>query len=329
MSNAERSRLSLTRLPTPVHFLKHTSELLGKKVYAWRDDLTGFIDSGNKLRKLEFLVADALQKGCDHLITCGGPQSNHTRATSAVARSLGLGVSILVVPKMGFDYTKAPTGNLLLNHLFGAEITWITPDEFQKAGSTYDPFFEKEVERVKAAGKKPYVIPLGGSNPMGCRAYESAISEIKDSPPDSLFCAFGSGGTFLGLSLGIQKYNLKTELYGINVIGENAKTYLANLSSALQKEGVPLKTNHAHLVEGYVGEAYAVASDEDLRFYRKLATEEGLVLDPCYTGKAFQGMVKEVKKDPKRYGERILFLHSGGVFGNFAYTDQYQRAFNA
>ncbi|MBS1959809.1 MAG: D-cysteine desulfhydrase family protein [Bdellovibrionales bacterium] len=331
-------RLKLARLPTPIHALKNTSAELRKDVYVWRDDLTGFIDSGNKIRKLEFLVGEALAQGCDHLITCGGPQSNHARATAAIARSLGLGVSLLLFPKVGFNPDTPPNGNLLIDRIFGAEITWVPLKEFQAAGSSYDPFLQREMENLKRKGKKPYIIPLGGSSAIGCFGYIAGVEEMLrtwraavpgSQAPDSIFCAMGSGGTYVGLSIGLKKQNLSTQLYGINVIGpvETANNYITKLRGAARDVGLPADLSNAHLIDGYVGAGYAIASDDDLRFYRDTATSEGIIFDPCYTGKAFKGMMGEVKKDPTAFGKNILFLHSGGMFGNFAYADQYKKAF--
>jgi D-cysteine desulfhydrase len=333
------SRLTLARLPTPIHRLGTVSKNLGKEVYLWRDDLTGFIDSGNKLRKLEFLVADALAQGADHLITCGGPQSNHTRATAAVARSLGLGISILILPKLGFDRAKPPNANLLLDQIFDADITWINPEDFVRHGSSYDAFFEQETTRLKALGKKPYAISLGGSSPIGCKGYLHAVEEMlatwtKLVPnslfPDDLFCALGSGGTYVGLQMGIQSQNIPTKLHGVNVIGPiaTAHQYVNKLTHDSIAAGMQFESEkNAEMIDGYVGAGYAIASDADLEFYSTLARDEGVLLDPCYTGKAFQGMLSEIKKDPSRFGKQILFLHSGGVFANFAYAEQFQTVF--
>jgi D-cysteine desulfhydrase len=332
-------RLSLARLPTPIQKLEKISAELGKNVYVWRDDLNGFIDSGNKLRKLEFLVADAIAQGCDHLITCGGPQSNHTRATAAVARSLGLGISILIAQKADYDRTRPPNANLLLNQILDAELTWITYEAFQAAGATYAPFFEREVTRLSKLAKKPYVIPLGGSNALGCKGYESAMGEMlphwktvaDTSAPDAIFCALGSGGTFLGLQLGVQKNSLKsTRVFGVNVSPLiTIQKYVSDLSTELALNQITVDSSNIEIIDGYVGAGYGIASDDDLRFYQRVASSEGLVLDPCYTGKAFQGMMDEVKKNPLRFGQNLLFLHSGGVFANFAYAEQYQIAFKS
>jgi len=309
---------------------------MGKEIYLWRDDLTGFVESGNKIRKLEFLVADALAKGCDTLITCGGPQSNHTRSTAAVARELGMEVSILILPKPGFDRSADPTANLLLDEIFGAKLVWLDFDEFQKRGQGYAPYLTQEAEALKAQGKKPYVIPLGGSNPVGCLGYQAAVEEMlpiwkdaaKTAAPDDLFCTLGTGGTFMGLRLGIEKQKLSTHLHGVNVIGPMSVTegYVTQLTRDLEAKGVAFSPEGKfEMIDGYVGGGYAVASDDDLAFYSQFAREEGVLLDPCYTGKAFQGMIAEIRKNPSRFGNQILFLHSGGGFGTFAYTSQYRR----
>lgn len=338
------AKINLARLPTPIQKLKTTSKELGKEIYIWRDDLNGFMESGNKLRKLEFLMADALTQGCDWVITCGGPQSNHTRATAIVARQLGLGVSILTLPKPGYDHDKIPTGNLLINRIYDSTMIWLDFNEYQKNGSSYDPFLKQESDRLKSLGKKPYVIPLGGSNLIGCKGYQSAIPEMlstwksiaKTEAPDSLFCALGSGGTFVGLQLGIQEQKLKTQLYGVNVIGpmEIAQKYVHNLHDAISKQlGIDLNQSmlhtKAHTIDGYVGAGYSIASDEDLKFYVELARCEGILLDPCYTGKAFQGMLAEIRKNPSRFGDQILFLHSGGTFGNFAYAEKFHKVLSS
>ena len=281
-------------------------------------------------------MADALQQGCDWIITCGGPQSNHTRATAVMARQLGLDVSIVTMTRPGFDASKAATGNLLLNEIFASKIIWVSFENFQKKGSSYDFFLNEELERLRSLGKKPYVIPLGGSNVIGCLGYLNAVEEmsqtwkksVSSTPPDSLFCALGSAGTYVGLQLGLHTYGLnQTQLYGVNVLGakETAEAYVSRLQeNAAQHFNFSFSSSNASQIDGYAGEGYALATDSDLEFYIRLAREDGILLDPCYTGKAFQGMISEIKKDPKRFGERILFLHSGGGFGSFAYAEQFQ-----
>lgn len=334
-------RLSLAKTPTPIHRLKNTSLELGKDVYVWRDDLTGYNESGNKVRKLEFLLADALANGCDWIVTCGGPQSNHTRATAVLARQLGLGVTIVILPRADFDRGKPATGNLLLNQIFDADLVWLDQEDYRNKGSSYAPFLEKEAARLRAEFKNPYVIPLGGSNALGCFGYRTATKEmlgtwkklqLGTTAPDSIFCAMGSGGTLLGLQLGLQDHQLDScKLFGINVTGtpEVGAEYISKLSTAIGEAGEKLTHKNTYLIDGYLGGGYGLASDADLEHYIHIARTEGVLLDPCYTGKAFQGMMAEVKKDPVRFGKKILFLHSGGGFANFAYAEQFQKVLGA
>jgi D-cysteine desulfhydrase len=329
-------RLPLAQLPTPIHPLARLSREVGKQIYIWRDDLTGCVESGNKVRKLEFLLAAAMDQGCDTVVTCGGPQSNHTRATSAMCRRLGLEVIILTAAPDTFDRAGTPTGNWFLNEVFGADLRWIPQERFQQAGAVYDSLLAEVVKELRSAGKKPYVIPLGGSNEIGALGYRYGVAEMvqawkahSTAAPDSLFCALGSGGTFVGLQWGLQEQGLATtSLYGVNVLGsrEKAEKYREGVHAAVERTyGVKLDPTRASTLHEYGGGGYAIASDEDLEFYLQLARLEGIVLDPCYTGKAFRGMLQELKQEPKKYGDRILFLHSGGILGNFAYAAQFEK----
>ncbi len=327
-------RISLARVPSPIHKLEKTSAEIGKEIYLWRDDLNGMLESGNKLRKLEFLMADALAQDCDTIITCGGPQSNHTRATTIIARKLGLDISLLVLPRPGFDPSQNPQSNWLINQIFGAHIRWLDFDEFQKKSQGYQPYLNEESDRLKRLGKKPYVIPLGGSNLIGAQGYREAIPEMlntwqeltKTKAPDDLFCTLGSGGTFVGLEWGVLEYASTIRLHGVNVIGtmETANRYVNQLHESIQSEwNIDLSATRASRLDGYVGAGYSIASDNDLRFYSEFAQKEGVLLDPCYTGKAFQGMLTELRRSPERFGKKILFLHSGGSLGIFAYAEQF------
>src|SRR5688572_3229560 len=204
------AKLSLARLPTPIQKLERLSREVGKEFFLWRDDLTGFVESGNKIRKLEFLLADALKQKATRILTAGGAQSNHTRATAYLARQLGLEISIVV--REPRDGSKAElNGNLLLNAICGAELKYISYKTYQSAGSVYLPFLEELSRESSKRGEIPYIIPEGGSVPLGCFGYLTAVVEMlktwrqvsSDSKmPDSLFFALGSGGTHAGLHLG-------------------------------------------------------------------------------------------------------------------------------
>lgn len=333
-------RLELARLPTPIHKLERTSAELGVDLWVWRDDLTGFVLSGNKIRKLEFLLAEARAEGATALITCGGVQSNHVRATVFAGRQLGMDVSVVLrepppgaLPGLGF------TGNLLLDHLAGARVRRVTWAEYETAGKVYDRFLEQEAEHLRAAGAVPYTVCEGGSSPLGCMGYFGAVEEMLGSwqragapgrGPDSLFFALGSGGTHAGLALGFAHHGLDpAAVHAINVCDD--RTYFehrvgALLQGACERFDLPAFEAPLQIHDGHVGDGYGQATPEDLRFYAELASREGLLLDPCYTGKAFRGMVAELRADRERFGSTILFLHTGGVFGNFAYAEAYRAA---
>ena len=323
-------RVSLAHLPTPIHKLPRLSARVGKEIYVWRDDMTGFAESGNKVRKLEFLLADALQQGATRIITAGGYQSNHTRAAAFCARRLGLEISIVVrEPKTGRDPKELPTANLLLNQIADADLHFVSYAEYQAAGSTYGAFLDKVAAQSKAKGEKPYIIYEGGSQPIGCFGYIYGVEQMLPTWraaagtdfPDALFCADGSGGTHAGLHLGYELHGLNPKkLWAINVC-DSAEYFQKRVGDLIERTSRELQ-----VLDGHFGTGYGIATDNDLRFYASLAREEGILLDPTYTGKAFQGMLAEIKKAPDRFGTRILFLHSGGAFGTFAYLQQYANA---
>lgn len=329
-------KLSLARLPTPIQRLERLSLEVGKEIFLWRDDLTGFAESGNKIRKLEFLLADALNQKATRILTAGGAQSNHTRATAFLARQLGLEISIVV--REPRDGSKAEfNGNLLLNTLCGADLKFISYKTYQSAGSIYLPFLEELSHASQKKGERPYIIPEGGSVPLGCFGYVVAVKEMLETwkqtrlgtqGPDSLFCALGSGGTHAGLHLGFLLNDLSTDrLWAINVC-DSEEYFQKRVGKLVQQTkeqfAVQVPESRLQILDGHFGAGYGIASDDDLKFYAKLAKQEGVLLDPVYTGKAFQGMLAEIKKTPERFGEKILFLHSGGAFANFAYAGQFK-----
>jgi D-cysteine desulfhydrase len=336
-------RLLLANLPTPLTRLSRLSADLGANIWLWRDDLTGFEGSGNKIRKLEFLAADAVAQGATRLITCGGPQSNHARATAFVARRLGLDVTLVVrAPRTGLELTTPPTGNLLLDRIFGAELVVVPFATYEAAGSVYSPFLAEVQERSLARGEKPYVIPEGGSCPLGALGYVHGIAELLSTwrthgpgsrHPDSLVLAVGSGGTLAGAALGVERMGLSSALvHGVNVCDDAA--YFQKRAGDLatdtaERYRLPWTRRTLNLLDGHVGGGYAIASDDDLRFYAHLARQEGVLLDPVYTGKAFRGLLREQAKDPRRFGRDVVFLHSGGGFATFAFAAQYPAAIAA
>lgn len=332
-------RLHLAHLPTPIHKLERLSLEVGKEIYIWRDDMTGSVEAGNKVRKLEYLLADAIAKGATRIITAGGMQSNHTRAAAFCARRIGMEVSIVVrEPKTGRDANEIPTANLLLNRIAQAELHYVSYADYQAAGSIYLPFLEKIAEASRARGENPYVIMEGGSQPLGCFGYINAVEQMLSvwaasagtKVPDSLFFADGSGGTHAGLHLGYELHGLPpAKLWAVNVC-DTAEYFQQRVGKLVEDTAreFNLKSVNRRLqvLDGHFGAGYSIASEEDLKFYAELARKEGVLLDPTYSGKAFRGMLAEIKKCPERFGDKILFLHSGGIFGTFAYREQYMKA---
>lgn len=328
-------RLNLGRLGTPLQPLPGLSRRYGKNIMLWRDDLTGWALSGNKIRKLEFLCAEALAQGADHLVTCGGPQSNHARATAFAARQLGLNITVVVrKPPGGFEQGETPNGNLLLNRLLGACMEMVSFENFTDEGGVYEPFLERTARQLTRQGAKPYVIPEGGSCVTGCWGYFAALSELlqqTDGRPFDLFCAVGSGGTFAGLELGAGFSRGSARVHGVNVC--DTAEYFQKRIGRLLDEFVATYPEYceyrnpgpSNIYDGFVGAGYAIASDDDLRFYTEFVRETGVLLDPVYTGKAFRGMLRQLKDRPEDFLDDVIFLHSGGQFATFAFADQYQR----
>lgn len=339
-------KINLAHLPTPIVKLERLSKEYKRNIFLWRDDCTGFSESGNKIRKLEFLAAEALQKSANTLVTCGGYQSNHARATAYVARRLGLEAHLILrSPKdTAISNERELQGNAFLNRLCQADITRVRYSDYAAAGYSYKTFLSSVEEQLKSKGQRPFIIPEGGSCPTGCWGYINAIVELKqtwktvaETPfPDAIFLAMGSGGTYAGLILGCELYNIPTEkLWAVNVCDDEA--YFQKRVSELLvetrqiyhlniKNGACSHTPTLQIVDGYVGAGYGEASDYDLNFYSDVAKKEGILLDPVYTGKAFQAMLSEIQKKPHDFGKNILFLHSGGSFANFSYMEQYVRA---
>ena len=334
----EPPRVRLANLPTRGHWLRFgqndrpRDEHERFKIWLKRDDLTGSELMGNKVRKLEYLMADALAEDATHVITCGGEQSNHARATAFAAAQLGL-KSILILRTDDPENPPGPTGNILLDRLVGAELQWIS----RSAWRDRNQLLAEAADRVRRAGDRPYVIPEGGSNALGAWGYIRAMHELVEDlrgiavpdHPVTIVYACGSGGTGAGLLLGAKLLGLAQRgirVAGINVCDDRAyfidviRRICAEANARWQLDASVAEAD-IDIVDGHVGRGYAKSRPEELATIRDICRSDGVVLDPVYTGKAFHGLLTELAADPARFGTAVAFLHTGGMFGLFAPSD--------
>ncbi|XP_057987751.1 bifunctional D-cysteine desulfhydrase/1-aminocyclopropane-1-carboxylate deaminase, mitochondrial [Hevea brasiliensis] len=322
-------RFSLGHLPTPIHPWKLPNLPNGTELWLKRDDLSGMQLSGNKVRKLEFLMADAVANGADCIITIGGIQSNHCRATAVAAKYLNLDCYLILrTSKVLVDQDPGLTGNLLVERLIGAHVQLISKEEYAQIGSVTLTNILKE--KLLKEGRKPYVIPVGGSNPIGTWGYIEAIREIEQQVQassgrlkfDDIVVACGSGGTIAGLSLGSCFGALKAKVHAFSVCDD--PDYFYDFVQALI-EGLKAGVNSRDIVhiQNAKGLGYAMNASDELQFVQEVATATGVVLDPVYSGKAAYGMMKDMKENPKKWeGRKILFIHTGGLLGLYDKVDQ-------
>lgn len=319
-------RIKLAQLPTRIERLERlTAELKGPEIYVKRDDQTGIEVSGNKIRKLEFSVAEAKKKGCNVLITCGGIQSNHARATAAVAAKLGMKACLL----LRGDENIKPDGNHFLNLLLGADIRYITPEDYK--GKRMEVMMALGEEYI-SKGFRPYIIPEGASNGIGTFGYFAAMEEIllqqkeMELEFDGIVLAVGSGGTYAGLYLAAKALNYKGNIYGFNVC-DNSEYFVNRIYDILlesrnyYEEEISLNRDEIKIIDGYVGRGYALSREEELDFISHVAKLEGLILDPVYSGKALYGLSQEIKKGTFAKAKKLLFIHTGGLYGLFPQRD--------
>jgi D-cysteine desulfhydrase family pyridoxal phosphate-dependent enzyme len=315
-------RVQFAHLPTALEPLERLSKHLGgPNIYVKRDDQTGLATGGNKARKLEFLVADALANGCDHLVTTGAPQSNHCRQTAAAAARYGLGCSLVL-------RGKAPaqlTGNLLLDKILGAHLHWTEEEE---CGSVMN----EVAKELRALGRKPYQIPLGGSNVMGAAGYVLAMQELTDqlamqqTNVDFIVFASSSGGTQAGIVLGATVYGCRAQILGISVEhpAETMKTQISALATATATHlglGTMSVADRVDVNDDYLGEGYARVGAAEREAIQMVARLEGLLLDPVYTGRAMAGLIDLVRWGAFTRGQTVLFWHTGGTAALPAFAD--------
>jgi D-cysteine desulfhydrase len=319
---APPARLELALAPTPILKLDRLSRRLGVELHVKRDDLTGLLESGNKVRKLEFLVGEALQQGADTLVTCGRPDSNGCRAVAAVAARLGLRAVLAIRSPR----PAAEDGNLLLGRLLGAEIRYYPEVDREPL----DAIMEALAAELRARGARPYVIPESGAGELGALGYVECAVELSEqihhgAPRfDTIVITAGSGGSHAGLLMGKQLAGLPGEIVGVPATApaERVREAIARtVAAAIQRFGFAIEVPKAiHLLDGYQGAAGS--TDEELGLLVALARDEGLLLDPVYTARGFRGLVETLARDPKALGPRVCFIHTGGLFSLFPLKDR-------
>ena len=336
MSLQSQARVSLAVLPTPIVEAQRLRVALGgaarcPRIFIKRDDLTGLALGGNKARKLEFLMADAIAQKADVIVSSGATQSNHARMTAAAARAVGLDC-VLVLSAHQSD--PPLQGNLLLDRLFGATIHFIqaNPDpHFAVAADEVEKVAEV-VKDLTRSGRRPYVIPIGGSSPIGALGYVDATRELQEQliasslRADRVYYASGSRGTQAGLELGARAFDVAYRLHGIAVsAGEDEKQRRAArlVNEAATLLGLPIRVDPSELVtdQRFIGAGYGIPSAECLEAIRLLARTEAILLDPCYTGKGMAGLIHDVRSGAIAPEETVVFLHTGGAPALFSQPD--------
>lgn len=299
-------RIRLARLPTPIEPLDRLSARWGgPRIFVKRDDLTGAELSGNKVRKLEFCLAEAVGQGHRRVATCGGLQSNHCRATALACARLGLSCRLYLRTT---EADPAPDGNYLMDRLAGAEIRFVTPEQY----------------RALEPDGECYWIPEGASGATGMWGYLAACEEISGRRFDALFHAVGSGGTTAGLIAGKVLHRMETPLVGVCVC-DNPAWFRERIDRILADArrrwpdlpDLPAARHAVDLLDGFQGRGYAISRPEEWHLLREVAETEGLLLDPVYTVKAMMGLRQAIRDGRFRAGQEVLFLHTGGVFGLF------------
>lgn len=330
-------KLNLAQVPTPIQLLTRVGDV---NLYVKRDDLTHAAATGNKIRKLEFLLAEAVAKKKKVVFTCGGLQSNHARATALLCKQLGLECVLFLRGEK--PVAGAPLeGNLLIDNLLGVRVEYVTQEQYDNIPKV---FLDAGEFYRKRDGTAPFLIPEGGSNDIGAMGYVSAFGEIvsqcgRDGLPESfssMVVANGSGGTHAGLMLGrsLHDWEDRCEIVSFNVCrtaAEMAERVKWVMFGAIQRYRLPVSVMPAdlHVVDGYVGPGYAKATTELYDFIARVADENGVILDPVYTGKALWGLISELRASPERaalFGKNVLFVHTGGLPSIFAHAADFSRA---
>lgn len=326
------ARCQFGHFPTPLEFMPNLTRYLGgPKIYFKRDDCTGLATGGNKTRKLEFLVAAALEEGCDTLITSGAFQSNHARQTIAAARRAGIDCKVVLQQRQNpptDDYLFS--GNLLLDELMGGEIAARLP-----AGASLDDALADLAKELRGDGRKPFLIPGGGSTPLGVLGYVSCAQELLQQSAatglrmDHVLHATGSGGTQAGLVIGLRAGRSRATVHGISV-GTAGPEQAQRVANVMRQTLDQLKMPALHIEDAdiiatsdYVGLGYGSPTAGMIEAVRLVAELEGVLLDPVYSGKAMAGLIDFVRKKRFKADENVVFIHTGGTVGLFAYRNAF------
>ncbi|MBU1344958.1 MAG: D-cysteine desulfhydrase family protein [Proteobacteria bacterium] len=324
-------RVHLAEFPTPVHYLETlTKAYKGPAIYMKRDDLTSLGMGGNKTRKLEFLIGEALKQGADTLVTTGGIQSNHCRLTAAAARKAGFDCHLV----LNGTPPKIPNGNLLLDIILGAKVHYCDRKDRDKR------LFQVS-DQLSEAGKNPYVIPVGGSNSIGSVGYVNAMLELNSQLDDmgvtldAIIFATSSGGTQAGLTLGAKITGFKGDVLGISIdqtkIGSNpfppVLTQIANATAERIGSDIRITESDCSLNCDYLGAGYAVPGELEFNAIKDLCLYEGILLGPVYTARAMGGFLDLIKKGCFTKHHTVLFWHTGGTPELFAWADQLREVF--
>ena len=327
----EFDRVGLTQLPTPLEYAENLTKLLGgPKIFFKRDDCTALAFGGNKTRKLEFVMADAVKKHANVMITIGGLQSNWARQMASAARKLGMEVILILEGKEPETYQ----GNLLLDHIMGCELRFqeINQEDEDKEILGECPITGRVAEELRKADKIPYTAPLGAATPLGNLGYINAVVELQEQldemgiKADYIALATGTGGTQAGLELGVRLLELRTEVVGLSISRHTREKVeeIAELCNKtmdfLELKNFTVDPDEITVNYDYLGDGYAIPTDEGIDAIRTVAKTEGIILDPVYTGKAMSGLIDLIRKNRFRENENIVFVHTGGATANFAYN---------
>jgi len=330
---AQFPRVKLCQAPTPLELLPNlTRQLGGPQIWMKRDDLTGMGLGGNKVRKLEYLAGDALAQGADHLVTQGAVQSNHVRQTAAVAAKLGLRCTAVLEHRIDTnDSAYLNSGNVLLDRLLGIAI------EYRPGGTDMQAAIEEVGARLQKDGAKPYLIPGGGSNPVGALGYAAVAFELVNQANeqglhiDRLVHATGSAGTQAGLVAGLHGLSNPMRVLGIGVRNPRDKQEanvlkLAQATAAHMGIDRPVPASAVEANCDYVGSGYGHPTPGMIEAVQMVARTEGIFLDPVYSGKGMAGLIDLIRKGAFKAGETVVFLHTGGSSGLFGYADTFNEA---